>query len=511
MVCRQFHRTEWDVRTTGNGNSRSSCAGCFVCNRISRKVCIRLQQRTACRCCESLLTAWDSWLLSGSDETWLGLCESLGFKVDALRSHFGYLRSEVEYLPRSEYVAVHHLARSPRSLAVPQPPCPNPPPPDIWDSASIRWQTKRMTFHKNASWPLARGCWHKRKAVGMGRGQRHAIVMCILRPTAVGVWFTISFYAVLAFLSSLLSSSIVLFADHRWTWSRIIATFGLASGIGFSFLLWMVVYIREQIPRHPCEWFEASWCPWPNEKVKKELSSRAKLGDMRTPNCSFFKQAETFYLFTTSILTNSDMILVPLCSFALALLIMLGYICQYVELRRISSQGAAVWLICQLSLAAVRVLIWNASSRIVILNNQCLKDFTFYWPLDETLSSSSLDFEWSMTEIEVVCLAIDQRPLFAPDGGVTLWGHYTYEEDEDSLPEHALHWLMGHLYAMFEAPRHLLLPVLTYDPTDRTAHQHYLDSMRRLTTYSRRERCDPMIKLWLAHRCVGDLRELFHR
>ena len=440
------------------------------------------------------------------------LCESLGFKADALRSHFGYLRSEVEYLPRSEYVAVHHLTRSARSVAVPQSPGLKQTLPDIWDSALVQWQTSRTVFHTNTSWALAKGCWHKRKAVNLGRSKQHAFVMCILRPTKLGVWFTIVSYTVVAFSFSLLSSSIILFADHNWTWSRIIATFGLARGVGLSFLLWMVVYVREQIPQYPCEWFESEWCPWPNEAVKHELSLRPKLGDGRMPKCSFFKQAGTFYLLTTSILTSTEKHLVRLCSFALAMLIMLGYICQYAELRKISSQGAAVWLICQLSLAGFRVLVWTASSRIHILKNHCLKDFTFYWPLDESLSTSSLDFHWSMTEIELVCMAIDQQPLFPSDGGTRPTGQYTYEESDEALRlYYSMHWLMGHVCAMFEAPRHLVLPVWRYTPVNPDGYEAYLNCMRGLTKCANMKPCDPTIKLWMTHRCDSGLSDLFRR
>ena len=213
--------------------------------------------------------------------------------MENLRSHFGYLRSEVEYLPRSEFVAVHHLNRIPGSLPVPKSGC-KPHPADIWDSSLIRWKTKQTTFHKSSSWPLASGCWHKRKEVSLARSEQHAIVMCILKPTACGLWKTILSYAFLTFLASLLSSSIILLADPSWAWSKCIATFGVATAVALSFLLWMAIYIYEHIPRYPSEWFESRRCPWPDQLVKKDLSHQPDIGDTRVPEFAFFKQAGTF-------------------------------------------------------------------------------------------------------------------------------------------------------------------------------------------------------------------------
>ncbi|KAL8899268.1 MAG: hypothetical protein Q9207_006279 [Kuettlingeria erythrocarpa] len=132
------------------------------------------------------------------------------------------------------------------------------------------------------------------------------------------------------------------------SWTLFYATVGLALSLWISSLAWFWDYVREQLPIDNSDWVIQALDGVPN--MNKSLEKK---------DCFAFTGSKYSYVtFDLKAVTGRARALICTLSIFCALSAIVGYICQYVEIRQTSPAQAAKWLAVQGVLAILRVVIW---------------------------------------------------------------------------------------------------------------------------------------------------------
>lgn len=133
---------------------------------------------------------------------------------------------------------------------------------------------------------------------------------------------------------------------HSWTmWY---ATLGLSITLLSSAIAWLWVYVQEQLPRGSADWVirRADTLPNMNSSLEKK------------DFFAFTAEGYAYVTFDLKAVTGYQRGFICVFSIFCAFSAILGYICQYIEVRRISPSQSAKWLALQGLFAILRVAIW---------------------------------------------------------------------------------------------------------------------------------------------------------
>ncbi|KAF8460204.1 hypothetical protein BDZ91DRAFT_833198 [Kalaharituber pfeilii] len=142
-------------------------------------------------------------------------------------------------------------------------------------------------------------------------------------------------------------------AGAAWTWTKVMGSFGLLAGLTLSAVSWFVVYMKQTVPFHA---FESSAGTLDNPRNfafwrptgGRLLGSRQAVVIGRDMECS-----------------SRLMGVLRVVSMVSAILISLGYLCQYIEIRKLSKTQVGGWLGWQAFLALIRLAVWIIGPNIV--------------------------------------------------------------------------------------------------------------------------------------------------
>ncbi|KAI9672531.1 MAG: hypothetical protein M1817_003297 [Caeruleum heppii] len=154
-------------------------------------------------------------------------------------------------------------------------------------------------------------------------------------------------------LSIVLSTLTLLVFDSSGAWTRYMATAGLAGALLAGSLMWAWVYRQEHQPSED------------DEKGFRHLPE----------HLAFFRTKEGYVAFEARAAVGFTRNLIRLGSLCAAGIAALGYICQYIEIRKMSASRCGIWLGIQGGLALLRISVWivrpffalpsaNANSRL---------------------------------------------------------------------------------------------------------------------------------------------------
>ncbi|KAF8537524.1 hypothetical protein BDD12DRAFT_931273 [Trichophaea hybrida] len=130
----------------------------------------------------------------------------------------------------------------------------------------------------------------------------------------------------------------VIGVSREWTWTRILATFGLFVALVISSIMWSYVYVKEQMPTrmtHDTELDQFAIMRPANR------TTRPVVCDLHAITGRWLQVYRVISMIT-----------------ALAICVWGMYISQYIEIRNMSTPQAAWWLGVQIGLALLRVIIW---------------------------------------------------------------------------------------------------------------------------------------------------------
>ncbi|KAI5804233.1 hypothetical protein DFH27DRAFT_554969 [Peziza echinospora] len=122
-----------------------------------------------------------------------------------------------------------------------------------------------------------------------------------------------------------------------WTWTRVVGSFVLFAALASSSILWSRVYAREQMPTNHERGRDApdEFAFWHHRRTE----SLVVVADLQCAG----RREEIFNRIASGV-----------C----AVFVVIGYVCQYVEIRKVTATQAAIWLGYQAALSLLRIGIW---------------------------------------------------------------------------------------------------------------------------------------------------------
>ncbi|KAF8460768.1 hypothetical protein BDZ91DRAFT_413832 [Kalaharituber pfeilii] len=181
--------------------------------------------------------------------------------------------------------------------------------------------------------------------------------------------------------SAAATSFAVLSIPSEWGWTRIVATFGLFVGLAASSVMWSYVYMKQQLPRrwrftslrglkpfmflmNPKFWLLVL----PGKYFEGLRGSLNHMALMSTTKERYWEEfaimrpaqagSRKLVVCDLQAVTGVHDIVCRALSMGFGILICLGYVCQYVELRKANVAATGRWLGIQTGLALLRVFIW---------------------------------------------------------------------------------------------------------------------------------------------------------
>ncbi|KAL8634778.1 MAG: hypothetical protein Q9228_007656 [Teloschistes exilis] len=118
--------------------------------------------------------------------------------------------------------------------------------------------------------------------------------------------------------------------------------------IKHAYCSWVWVYAREQLPRRHSDWILSGQI----NHLKDHPSLKRK------NHFAFIGKGYSYAIFDIKTLSGRLMGFLRAASFVCAFTAVVGYICQYVEVRQTTPGQAAKWLLIQGFLALIRIAIW---------------------------------------------------------------------------------------------------------------------------------------------------------
>ncbi|KAH6959410.1 hypothetical protein DER45DRAFT_259773 [Fusarium avenaceum] len=143
-----------------------------------------------------------------------------------------------------------------------------------------------------------------------------------------------------------------------YTWTTWYGTVGLAVSIIIPCLVWAWIYFEENLPRSHSEWAAAP------HLVSRGWASEYEPDKSKRKDSFAFASVEKKHVFLDVQPVEGALLwLLRGLSFVMAISALLGYICQYIALRRTTTLQSGIWLAIQGCLALVRVTIWLVNPR----------------------------------------------------------------------------------------------------------------------------------------------------
>ncbi|KAI9875761.1 MAG: hypothetical protein M1830_008017 [Pleopsidium flavum] len=312
------------------------------------------------------------------------ICERTAFSVVALRSYMGVGSGHSS--PGEKATEVQYLERR-------------------IQKDSVQWKRVKTVMHTKESMPLTAGDGVRAMRDRRTHSPFYGIAMCQLDKTMGTAAMTLGLSGAGLAVATCIPSFTVLLFTSGWTWTRFLATVGLTASVILGGLPWCLVYIIEQLPFEPSEWFRSDWRDGPNMSV---TSSAASPGQSlsRKNSLALFVKDDHFYIFDCQAVATRHIWIARAASFVSASLIAIAYICQYIELRATSAKASGVWLGLQGGLAIIRIMAWVWAPNLRWFNNSNNTNTVIRWT-DQRVSC----FRDSFTELEfVLCWASSPEP-----------------------------------------------------------------------------------------------------
>ncbi|KAI4254810.1 MAG: hypothetical protein L6R42_007036 [Xanthoria sp. 1 TBL-2021] len=206
--------------------------------------------------------------------------------------------------------------------------------------------------------------------------KRVRILSCCL-DTCVEEWYKkhagYQIPAILTLMTALTCFAVVPFRGglRYRDWTMFYATIGLLVSLSICSIMWAMVYAQEQLPKGDADWIRRVVAPG--------------VGQHRSPlerkdYFAFTGSDYSYAIFDLKAVTGWTRTAVHGASLSGALSAIIGYVCQYVEVRQTTAKQAILWLSIQAILAILRVTVW--------IWNPTFDDFT-------------MRKEWTMTHIQM--------------------------------------------------------------------------------------------------------------
>ncbi|KAG6991428.1 hypothetical protein G7Y79_00052g087680 [Physcia stellaris] len=325
-------------------------------------------------------------------------CDNAGLNVSALRPLFGI--PDADRLPSDEVHEVHYMQRQKLD-------------------ETIFWRESRTTKHTMDSmgvlsriqkdFPRDRGFKMAEFFVnGRGRYFRSPLPdLAVLLLSSMCVGLT-------SFLLVPLRKP-----TQTPTWSLLFATVGLFFPIFATSLTWAWVFAQEQLPPDKSNFWKA-----PNDVAY----TRSKGSYFLLPHLRIIKTTSRSFIEAMSLIA--------------ALIAMVGYVCQYIEVRRMSARNSGIWLAAQGVLALIRMAIW--------VNDPDFDNHTFDKSSDissPNLSDMQLGLIWN-ARIKRLCQdkpvydpvpypwyrrCLDENGCFDKDFSIPVWAAEALWDNSDNL------------------------------------------------------------------------------
>ncbi|KAF8460104.1 hypothetical protein BDZ91DRAFT_766515 [Kalaharituber pfeilii] len=270
-------------------------------------------------------------------------CQNSAFPTAPVRPILGV--AEVDRLPKEEMVMVKYITVTS-------------------DQESMKFEIVKNVYHTEESFPLAK---QLPRAMHMKNSPQPTIYLVNGQDSDRSPWRS----WVLCPLTAAVTTFPVLLFPHLWTWTRIVASFGLFIGLAVPSIMWSHVYHIEQRPGRNLAWDDHSsptcdHLDTGNVCYTKLHEARIPLGWENECGSTYFTIIQPATQARSHILVLCDLKAVPrwpgivcrVVSMGMGVLICVGYLCQYVEVRRANTIAAAWWLGIQIGLALLRLLIW---------------------------------------------------------------------------------------------------------------------------------------------------------
>ncbi|KAF8456844.1 hypothetical protein BDZ91DRAFT_852459 [Kalaharituber pfeilii] len=253
-------------------------------------------------------------------------CQDSAFPTAPVRPILGV--AEVDRLPKEELFTVNHIKR-------------------LQNKDKLVYEVVKKLNHTEESFPIA-GVFRRRGLEDSGPDRYEKFHFYIDIDKDLKGHHIRS--ALLNSLTASVTSFPVLFIASELTWMVLVASIGLAFGLIVSSIMWSTVYRLEQRPRNILR-----HRIWQLSEEQSEERSEKQFAIMHTA-----AQAKSLKVATCMLIGVYGRLefACRVISIAMGLLICLGYLCQYVEVRKVTGSPAAWWLGTQAVLALLRVLVW---------------------------------------------------------------------------------------------------------------------------------------------------------
>lgn len=238
-------------------------------------------------------------------------CENAAFPTAAIRPILGVAKRD--RIAASELRTIYYLRYGPCVDA-------------------IQWSLVKRIRHTDESMP-----WISH--VPYDRGTRLQLRHFWKNPTVdrlgnLRSWPSLLYHCVVQGAAAAATAFAILAFSHEKSPTRYFATLGLFFAVLISSVMWAWYYGQES------------------------LAPENRIDDNARCNLAFFYEDEGACFYHANAVYGPHQTVVMFTSLFLAVIAAGAYVCQYIEVRKISATGAALWLVVQGGLALLRVLYW---------------------------------------------------------------------------------------------------------------------------------------------------------
>ncbi|KAM7196732.1 hypothetical protein V8F20_006925 [Naviculisporaceae sp. PSN 640] len=156
---------------------------------------------------------------------------------------------------------------------------------------------------------------------------------------------------------------LVLAIGTEWPWFKLVASVGMFAALCGSSLMWASVYIAEQVPifDDPGPVF----LDQEGEVQRRPCGSVSLRTTKQDEQLVFIERAGSYILLPCKTLSKRAYMACRISSGILAVIITLGYLCQYIVIRSATETQSLTWLLVQGALTLFRVSVWVFPSQWV--------------------------------------------------------------------------------------------------------------------------------------------------
>ena len=359
-------------------------------------------------------------------------CDRIGVHAESLRSHFGLSTSELASTPKDSLIEVYYMGRE-RYLGG------DKISGDGSDGQETRahfWTIRQISYHNSSTLPEI-------KLGGQDTFflESHVIGSIRCQVTFWKLCRSVTLSLLLLGISALLSSAAITPFVKHWTFSMWFAVVGTPAALVVGSVPWLLIYVNQTVPVRPSPWHGRRMQAVRNgddEKDKDGLDTYVK-PSMRPQHFAYIKRGEACFNLDCRVTVYRYVLLACVIIYCCVFAAASAYLCEYVELRNVSSEATAIWLGLQALLACLRILFWlKVPGFSCVAEWLYTKDLTSYmvgWPRSHP-NYDLVDFNDhdSFTELEYVLH--QHSPL--ENERQTKWK----DPDTSSLRDHFKQWFV---------------------------------------------------------------------